>query len=328
MTAFVPFEEAVPVRVIAPDGSGFGGRALGVRGDVVRVGFPRPPGVRFARSGECLDAPHRGYRLHPEDLPKLRHRTPDDARSWAILDDAEPRRRTYRYQLGRDWGGPEDKPLVFVLFNPSVAGGEGDPGDGKGTGGDDPTIRKCKGFAVHAGYRRLVVVNPSPSSRRTRPSCSRRPTRSGRATTATSSRPSARQARSPSRGVNWRRDTHGSAPVCAPCSPCSRNSASRRSASARTATAHRRTRSWCLIRASSCRTRAWLPDSVAQRDARATQGRAARCTDPRPPLASRERRAFSFVIIANMVNMYLTKRRGTHPGESLREAWLLVSDLP
>ncbi len=160
MSAFFPFEQVVPVRIIAPDGSGFGGRALGSQGDVVRVGFPRPPGVRFARSGgECVDAPHRGYRLHPDDLPKLRHRTPDDARCWAIFDAAEPHQRTYRYQLGRDWGGPEDKPLVFVLFNPSVAGGEGDPGDGKGNGADDPTIRKCKGFAVHAGYRRIVVVN-------------------------------------------------------------------------------------------------------------------------------------------------------------------------
>jgi hypothetical protein len=160
MTAFVPFEEVVPVRVMAPNGVELMGRAFGVHRGVVRIGLPAAPGLPFAvRTGECVDRQHRGYRLHPDDLPRIRHHTPDDARCWAIFDADDPVARTYRYQLGRDWGRPGDRPLVYVMLNPSVAGGEGDMGDGKGNGADDPTIRKCKGFAVRAGYRRVVVVN-------------------------------------------------------------------------------------------------------------------------------------------------------------------------
>lgn len=75
----------------------------------------------------------------------------------------------YRYKLWREWRGvAPDKnwrwlgakdgsgqelgwPLscVFVMLNPSTADGSK----------DDPTIRRCVGFAKRLGYDRLVVVN-------------------------------------------------------------------------------------------------------------------------------------------------------------------------
>jgi hypothetical protein len=53
----------------------------------------------------------------------------------------------YRYTLGRQWG---DGPLVtFVMLNPSTADAEM----------DDPTIRRCLGFARSWGAGALHVVN-------------------------------------------------------------------------------------------------------------------------------------------------------------------------
>lgn len=55
--------------------------------------------------------------------------------------------RAFRYRLGRRWGeGPK---LCFVLLNPSTAD------EGK----DDPTIRRCIGFAQTLGFGGLEVVN-------------------------------------------------------------------------------------------------------------------------------------------------------------------------
>lgn len=55
---------------------------------------------------------------------------------------------TYRYELRREWA--EDMPLAcFVMLNPSTADAST----------DDPTIRKCIGFARRWGYGRIVVVN-------------------------------------------------------------------------------------------------------------------------------------------------------------------------
>lgn len=76
---------------------------------------------------------------------------------------------TYRYSLWREWRGTHDpknwrwfgtkdgagheigEPLscVFVMLNPSTADGEK----------DDPTIRRCVGFAKAWGFERLEVVN-------------------------------------------------------------------------------------------------------------------------------------------------------------------------
>lgn len=54
----------------------------------------------------------------------------------------------YRYELTRDLPGT-DAPLVFVMLNPSTADASV----------DDPTIRRCIGFAMRENAQRLIVVN-------------------------------------------------------------------------------------------------------------------------------------------------------------------------
>lgn len=53
----------------------------------------------------------------------------------------------YRYWLGRRWG--EGESLAFIMLNPSIADATE----------DDPTIRKCVGFARRLGYARIGVWN-------------------------------------------------------------------------------------------------------------------------------------------------------------------------
>lgn len=53
----------------------------------------------------------------------------------------------YRYALHRRWG--QGDPLTFVMLNPSTADAEQ----------DDPTIRRCVGFARRLGFDGLRVVN-------------------------------------------------------------------------------------------------------------------------------------------------------------------------
>lgn len=55
----------------------------------------------------------------------------------------------YRYRLWRRWGDGGQGSLVFIMLNPSTADGEQ----------DDPTIRKCVGFAKRAGYRGIEIIN-------------------------------------------------------------------------------------------------------------------------------------------------------------------------
>ena len=62
----------------------------------------------------------------------------------------------YRYSLTREWG--DEARLVYVMLNPSTADAHR----------DDPTIRRCIGFAQSHGFGSLEVVNlyayrtPSP----------------------------------------------------------------------------------------------------------------------------------------------------------------------
>ena len=61
----------------------------------------------------------------------------------AVLSDCG----TYRYRLTRTWG--EARPACFIMLNPSVADATQ----------DDPTIRRCVGFARAWGCGGIVVVN-------------------------------------------------------------------------------------------------------------------------------------------------------------------------
>jgi hypothetical protein len=53
----------------------------------------------------------------------------------------------YRYTLQRHWGPGEY--MLFVMLNPSTADAEL----------DDPTIRRCMGFAKREGFGGITVVN-------------------------------------------------------------------------------------------------------------------------------------------------------------------------
>lgn len=55
----------------------------------------------------------------------------------------------YRYRLERSVSDVPGPTVAFVMLNPSTADAEK----------DDPTIRRCIGFAERLGFSRLVVVN-------------------------------------------------------------------------------------------------------------------------------------------------------------------------
>lgn len=55
----------------------------------------------------------------------------------------------YRYWLSREWPDGNGKQVCFLMLNPSTADHTV----------DDPTIRRCMGFAKRWGYQRLVVRN-------------------------------------------------------------------------------------------------------------------------------------------------------------------------
>jgi hypothetical protein len=55
----------------------------------------------------------------------------------------------YRYRLERDIGRYGNTALAFIMVNPSTADARQ----------DDPTIRKCMGFAERNGFGRLIVGN-------------------------------------------------------------------------------------------------------------------------------------------------------------------------
>ncbi len=56
--------------------------------------------------------------------------------------------RRFRFELTRDWDSSRPR-LLFVMLNPSTAD----------AARDDPTIRKCVGFARRLGFGGFTVVN-------------------------------------------------------------------------------------------------------------------------------------------------------------------------
>lgn len=87
------------------------------------------------------------FDLPADQRPPAKHRGvyPPDVeveRSAKISDDG-----TYRYVLGRRWG--EGMPATFIMLNPSKADAEV----------DDPTIRRCVGFARALGADGIHVLN-------------------------------------------------------------------------------------------------------------------------------------------------------------------------
>lgn len=68
----------------------------------------------------------------------------DDRSSGAWISDDG----LYRYQLWRTWNDA-CRPMVFVMLNPSTADGAL----------DDPTIRRCVGFAKREGCGGIQVIN-------------------------------------------------------------------------------------------------------------------------------------------------------------------------
>lgn len=63
--------------------------------------------------------------------------------------------RTKRFELIRDWSNAlePEKTINFIGLNPSIADQQN----------DDPTVRKCIGFAKRWGYNRLIITNLIPT---------------------------------------------------------------------------------------------------------------------------------------------------------------------
>lgn len=75
---------------------------------------------------------------------KVRLAVPDSIRSSAVFSTCQQ----YRYELHREWD-TGDKPVLFFMMNPSTATEHV----------DDPTVKKCRGYAERWGYNHLIVVN-------------------------------------------------------------------------------------------------------------------------------------------------------------------------
>lgn len=74
---------------------------------------------------------------------------PDGIERWASVSGCG----LYRWSLGRNWAPPGALPTaLFVMLNPSTADGDV----------DDPTIRRCIGFARSWGCGGVLVANLFP----------------------------------------------------------------------------------------------------------------------------------------------------------------------
>lgn len=77
---------------------------------------------------------------------KVRLPMPETVISEAIYSDC----REYRYILHRRWEpDAPDRSLMFIMLNPSTATEEV----------DDPTVRKCRVYAMLWGYNHLIIGN-------------------------------------------------------------------------------------------------------------------------------------------------------------------------
>lgn len=77
---------------------------------------------------------------------KVRLALPDEVISEAVYSQC----RQYRYILHRRWEHMQPpKPVMFLMLNPSTATEEA----------DDPTVRKCRYYAMRWGYNHLIVGN-------------------------------------------------------------------------------------------------------------------------------------------------------------------------
>lgn len=77
---------------------------------------------------------------------KVRLALPDEVMSEAIYSPC----RQYRYILHRRWESYRpDRSVMFIMLNPSTAT----------EGIDDPTVRKCRSYAMRWGYNHLIVGN-------------------------------------------------------------------------------------------------------------------------------------------------------------------------
>lgn len=72
---------------------------------------------------------------------------PVGTRGWAEFSEDGTR----RFTLTRDWSSAlaDKRRVLWIMLNPSTAGADQ----------DDPTIRRCCGFARSWGYNGIVVVN-------------------------------------------------------------------------------------------------------------------------------------------------------------------------
>ena len=77
---------------------------------------------------------------------KVRIPLPDHYAATAVFGGPN---NCYRYRLSRWWGSPDDGAVMFLLMNPSTAEERV----------DDPTVAKCRRYAMQWGYAGLLVGN-------------------------------------------------------------------------------------------------------------------------------------------------------------------------